>query len=233
MQKTSRRYKQLLKKISKPIYSPIEALQLVGQISNANFIETVDVHIALNLDPKYADQQLRATVILPKGTGKIVKVAVITSGSNVLEAKSSGADIVGSEELIQEISQGRLDFDKLIATPEMMPLIAKLGRLLGPKGLMPSPKAGTVTNDLIKSIVEFKAGKLEYRVDRTGIIHVPFGKANFKTEDFLINLTAIKDSIEKNRPSGSKGKYWKSVYISSTMSPSIPLDINLFRDLSS
>ena len=233
MQKTSRRYKQLLKKISKPIYPPLEALQLAGQMSNVNFIETVEVHISLNLDPKYADQQLRATVTLPKGTGKNVRVAVITSGANLLKARSAGVDIVGSEELIQEISQGRLDFNKLIATPEMMPLIAKLGRLLGPRGLMPSPKAGTVTNDLIKSIAEFKAGKLEYRVDRAGIVHVFLGKANFKTEDLLINLIAIRDSIEKNRPSGSKGKYWKSVYISSTMSPSIPLDINLFRDLSS
>lgn len=231
MQKTSRRYKQLLKKISKPIYSPLEALQLVNQISNVNFVETVDVHIALSLDPKHADQQLRATVILPKGTGKIVRVAVITSGDKLQQAKSAGADIVGAEDLIQEISQGRLDFDKIIATPEMMPVIAKLGRLLGPKGLMPSPKAGTVTNDLLMSIAEFKAGKLEYRVDRTGIVHVPFGKAKFKVEDLFINLVAIKDSIEKNRPSGSKGKYWKSVYISSTMSPSIPVDINLFREL--
>jgi len=233
MQKTSRRYKQLLKKIIKPIYSPLEALQLVDQISNVNFVETVDVHIALGLDPKYADQQLRATVILPKGTGKLVRVAVITSGDRLQQAQSAGADIVGAEDLIQDISQGRLDFDKLIATPDMMPAIAKLGRLLGPKGLMPSPKAGTVTNDLVKSIAEFKAGKLEYRVDRTGIVHVPFGKANFNTEDLLINLIAIKDSIEKNRPSGSKGKYWKSVYISSTMSPSISIDINSFRELSS
>nr|YP_009502071.1 50S ribosomal protein L1 [Porolithon onkodes]ASB29673.1 50S ribosomal protein L1 [Porolithon onkodes] len=231
MQKTSRRYKQLLKKISKPIYSPLEALQLIDQISNVNFIETVDVHIALSLDPKYADQQLRATVILPKGTGKIVRVAVITSNDKLHQAQSAGADIVGGEDLIQEISQGRLDFDKLIATPDMMPVIAKLGRLLGPKGLMPSPKAGTVTNDLLTSIAEFKAGKLEYRVDRTGIAHVPFGKAKFSIEDLLINLVAIKNSIEKNRPSGSKGKYWKSVYISSTMSPSIPIDINLFREL--
>ena len=231
MQKTSRRYKQLLKKISKPIYSPLEALQLIDQISNVNFVETVDVHIALSLDPKYADQQLRATVILPKGTGKIVRVAVITSGDKLQQAQSAGADMVGAENLIQEISQGHLDFDKLIATPDMMPVIAKLGRLLGPKGLMPSPKAGTVTNDLLTSIAEFKAGKLEYRVDRTGIVHVPFGKAKFKVEDLLINLVAIRDSIEKNRPSGSKGRYWKSVYISSTMSPSIPVDINLFKEL--
>jgi large subunit ribosomal protein L1 len=232
MQKTSRRYKQLLKKIIKPLYSPLEALQLVHQISNVNFVETVDVHISLGLDPKYADQQLRATVILPKGTGKLVRVAVITSDDKFQEAQSAGADILGAEDLIQEISNGRLDFDKLIATPDMMPIIAKLGRLLGPKGLMPSPKAGTVTNDLVKSIAEFKAGKLEYRVDRTGIVHVPFGKANFNTEDLLINLIAIKDSIDKNRPSGSKGKYWKSVHISSTMSPSISIDINLFRELS-
>ena len=233
MQKTSRRYKQLLKKISKPIYSPLEALQLIDQISNVNFVETVDVHIALSLDPKYADQQLRATVILPKGTGKIVRVAVITSNDKLKQAQIAGADIVGAEDLIQEISQGRLDFDKLIATPDMMPVIAKLGRLLGPKGLMPSPKAGTVTNDLLTSIAEFKAGKLEYRVDRTGIVHIPFGKAKFSVEDLLINLVAIKNSIERNRPSGSKGKYWKSVYISSTMSPSIPVDVNLFRELNS
>ena len=232
MQKSSRRYKQLLKKIVKPIYTPLEAIQLLLQLSNANFIETVDIHISLGLDPKYADQQLRATVILPKGTGKHVKVAVITQGEQVSEAISAGADISGAHDLIEEISQGRLDFDKLIATPDMMPAIAKLGRLLGPKGLMPSPKAGTVTNDLHKSIAEFKAGKLEYRVDRSGILHVPFGKVNFHENDLLINLIAIKDSVEKNRPSGSKGKYWKSVYLSSTMSPSIPINISTLRELS-
>ncbi len=231
MPKSSRRYSKLLKKVTKSSYDPTEAIKLLKEVSNAKFIETADVHIRLGLDPKYADQQLRSTVVLPKGTGRIVRVAVIARGEQVSEALSAGADIVGSEDLIDEITQGRLDFDKLIATPDVMPLIAKLGRLLGPRGLMPSPKAGTVTNNLFESITEFKAGKLEYRVDRTGIIHVSFGKVNFSANDLLVNLIAIKDSIDKNRPSGSKGKYWKSVYISSTMGPSIPVDIGLLREL--
>ena len=233
MPKSSRRYNQLRKRITKPLYAPEEAINLLSELSNVNFVETVDAHIALGLDPKYADQQLRATVVLPKGTGKKMVVAVIAQGEQLSKALAAGADIAGADDLIQEISQGRLDFDKLIATPDVMPLIAKLGRLLGPKGLMPSPKAGTVTTNLEQSIADFKAGKLEYRVDRTGIVHVPFGKINFHHNDLLINLTSIKNSIEKNRPSGAKGKYWKSVFLSSTMSPSIPIDINLFRELSS
>ena len=231
MPKSSRRYRQLLSKVTQSYYSPMSALDLLPQVSNAKFDETVDVHIALGLDPKYVDQQLRATVILPKGIGKPVRVAVITCGEQITEAISAGADIAGSDDLINEILKGRLDFDKLIATPDVMPSIARLGRLLGPRGLMPSPKAGTVTANLFKSIAEFKAGKLEYRVDRTGIVHVPFGKASFDKNDLLLNLVAIKNSIDKNRPVGSKGKYWKSVYISSTMSPSIQLDINIFKEL--
>ena len=231
MPKSSRRYKQLLQKIKKSVYSPLEALQLLPEIANAHFVETVDVHIALGLDPKYADQQLRATVILPKGTGKTVRVAVIARGEQVAQAISAGADIAGSDDLVNEIAQGRLDFDKLIATPDVMPAIAKLGRFLGPKGLMPSPKAGTVTTNVSDSIAEFKAGKIEYRVDRTGIVHLPCGKVNLSADDLLINLIAIKESIEKNRPQGVKGKYWKSIYISSTMSPSIQIDINMLREL--
>ena len=231
MPKSSRRYKQLMQKIKKSVYSPLEALQLLPEIANANFVETVDVHIALGLDPKYADQQLRATVILPKGTGKTVRVAVIARGEQVAHAISAGADIAGSDDLVHEIAQGRLDFDKLIATPDVMPAIAKLGRFLGPKGLMPSPKAGTVTTNVSDSIAEFKAGKIEYRVDRTGIVHLPCGKVNLSADDLLINLIAIKESIEKNRPQGVKGKYWKSIYVSSTMSPSIQIDINMLREL--
>ncbi len=231
MSKLSRRYKQLAQKIAKTSYSPIDAISLLSQISSANFVETVDLHIALALDPKYADQQLRATVILPKGTGKKMRVAVITSDDRVNEAKAAGADLAGSADLIDEIARGRLDFNKLIATPDVMPLIAKLGRILGPKGLMPSPKAGTVASNLIESIAEFKAGKLEYRVDRAGIVHVSCGKVNFDSSDLLLNLTAVKESIEKNRPTGSKGRYWKSVYLSSTMSPSIQIDVNMFREL--
>nr|QCI09043.1 ribosomal protein L1 [Inkyuleea mariana] len=231
MRKHSRRFNQVLQKIQKNrLYSPLEALDLLKTISSVNFIETIEAHICLGLDPKYADQQLRSTVILPKGTGKKIRVAVITKGEKIKEALSAGADIVGAEDLIDDIIKGRLDFDKLIATPDVMLLIAKLGRLLGPRGLMPSPKAGTVTTELIEAIHEFKSGKLEYRVDRTGIVHVPFGKLNFQLEDLNLNLKALQESIEKNRPSGAKGKYWKSIYLSSTMGPSIPININIFRD---
>nr|YP_009654453.1 ribosomal protein L1 [Pleurostichidium falkenbergii]QCH39740.1 ribosomal protein L1 [Pleurostichidium falkenbergii] len=232
MVKHSRRFSQILQGIKKnSLYSPDEALIMLKKISSVNFIETLEVHISLGLDPKYADQQLRSTVNLPKGSGKFVKVAVITQGDKLNIARSAGADIVGSEDLIEEIFKGRLDFDKLIATPDMMLLIAKLGRLLGPRGLMPSPKSGTVTNELKSSISQFKSGKLEYKVDRTGIVHVPVGKLNFSIDDLKLNLKALQESVDKNKPSGSKGKYWKSLYLSSTMGPGIPVDINLFKDI--
>nr|YP_009396689.1 ribosomal protein L1 [Vertebrata australis]ARW65875.1 ribosomal protein L1 [Vertebrata australis] len=231
MVKRSRRFIEISQKLNKnSLYHPDEALTLLQDLSSVNFIETLEAHISLGLDPKYADQQLRATVILPKGSGKIIKVAVISKGDNLDVALSAGADKVGSEDLIEEIFQGYLDFDKLIATPDMMLLIAKLGRLLGPKGLMPSPKSGTVTNNLKDAISEFKAGKLEYKIDRTGILHVPIGKLNFSTNDLKANLKALQDSIDKNRPTGSRGKYWKSLYLSSTMGPGIPVDINLLKD---
>nr|AYR06396.1 ribosomal protein L1 [Rhodogorgon sp.] len=230
MHKFSRRYRELLDQVTQQVYAPIDAIQLLKKLSNARFVETAEMHVSLGIDPKYPDQQLRATVTLPKGTGKFIKVAVLSRGERVSEALLAGADIAGSEDLIDEILKGRLAFDKLIATPDIMPSIAKLGRVLGPKGLMPSPKAGTVTNSLIESISDFKAGKIEYRVDRSGIIHLPFGKVDFSLHDLVMNLLAVRDSIDKNRPSGSKGKYWKSVYISSTMGPSIPIDIDLLRE---
>lgn len=231
MKQHSRRYKQVLEQITKQNYDPIQAIQLLKRISNANFVETAEVHIALGIDPKYVDQQLRATVILPKGIGKTINIAVITRGQQLSNAISAGADIAGADDLIDKISKGSINFDKLITTPDMMPLIAKLGRQLGPRGLMPSPKAGTVTNNLRQAIIDFKLGKLEYRVDRTGIVHVPFGKISFSVNDLILNMIALKESIEKNRPSGAKGKYWKSVYISSTMSPSIAIDVNRFREI--
>nr|YP_010197271.1 ribosomal protein L1 [Crassiphycus crassissimus]UAD85075.1 ribosomal protein L1 [Crassiphycus crassissimus] len=231
MKKRSRRFNTLLQETKKDkFYAPLEALYLMKNLSNVNFIETAEVHIVLGLDPKYADQQLRATVMLPKGTGKTIRVAVVTTDNKIQQATSAGADVVGGENLINEIKKGRLDFDKLIATPDMMISIAKLGKILGPKGLMPSPKAGTITNDLVKTIEEFKAGKVEYKIDRNGILHIPFGKLNFTTKDLYSNLVTLQQSIDKNRPQGSKGKYWKSIYIASTMGPSIPLDINLLRE---
>nr|QVQ56829.1 ribosomal protein L1 [Erythrocystis saccata] len=228
MVKYSRRFKKIKNQLDESIvYSADEAFELLKKFSSVNFVETLEAHISLGLDPKYADQQLRSTIILPKGSGKKVKVVVITQGQSLNEALSAGADKVGSEDLIEEISKGYLDFDKLIVTPDMMLMIAKLGRILGPRGLMPSPKSGTVTNNLKESINEFKSGKLEYKIDRTGILHVPIGKIDFSVHDLKMNLKALQDSIEKNRPSGSRGRYWKSLYLSSTMGPGIPVDISL------
>lgn len=225
MKKISRRLKTLKSKIEPKLYTIHEAVSVLKATSNAKFQETTEAHICLGLNPKYADQQLRATVILPKGSGKVVRVAVITKGDKLSEATNAGADITGSEELIDEISKGRLDFDKLIATPDVMPLIAKLGRILGPRGLMPSPKAGTVTLDVVKSVNEFKSGKVEYRLDKTGIVHVPFGKSSFPEQDLVANLQTIKESIDRNKPSGAKGKYWKTFFLSNTMGPSVQIDI--------
>ncbi|MDB9310596.1 50S ribosomal protein L1 [Aphanizomenon sp. CS-733/32] len=229
--KVSRRLQALLEKVEDKDYTPLEALALLKETATAKFPEAAEAHIRLGIDPKYTDQQLRTTVALPKGTGQIIRVAVIARGEKVTEATNAGADIAGSEELIEDIQKGMMDFDKLIATPDVMPQVAKLGKLLGPRGLMPSPKGGTVTFDVASAIAEFKAGKLEYRADRTGIVHVMFGKAAFSPEDLLINLKALQESIDRNRPSGAKGRYWRSVYISSTMGPSIAIDIAALREL--
>ncbi|MDB9458695.1 50S ribosomal protein L1 [Dolichospermum circinale CS-1225] len=229
--KVSRRLRALLEKVEDRDYTPLEGLALLKETATAKFAEAAEAHIRLGIDPKYTDQQLRTTVALPKGTGQIIRVAVIARGEKVTEATNAGADIAGSEELIEQIQKGFMDFDKLIATPDVMPQVAKLGKLLGPRGLMPSPKGGTVTFDIGSAIAEFKAGKLEYRADRTGIVHVMFGKAGFSPEDLLINLKALQESIDRNRPSGAKGRYWRSLYVSSTMGPSIAIDISALREL--
>jgi len=225
MKKLSKRMALLSEKIEDRVYQAKDALNLVKENANAKFDETIEAHIRLGIDPKYTDQQLRTTVALPHGTGQTIKIAVITSGENVAKAKAAGADLFGEEDLVEDINKGKMDFDLLIATPDMMPKVAKLGRVLGPRGLMPNPKAGTVTNDIDNAIKEFKAGKLEFRADKAGIVHVRFGKASFSSEALFDNLKTLQEAIDKNKPSGAKGKYWKTMYISSTMGPSVQVDI--------
>ena len=230
MHKLSRRQKNNIQKIENRPYLDIkQAIQIIKETATAKFNETVEFHVNLNIDPKYADQQLRTAMTLPNGSGKTTTIAVLTNENNFEEAQNAGADIVGNDDLISLISQGNINFDLLIATPEIMPKLAKLGRILGPKGLMPSPKSGTVTTTLVNTILEFKKGKFEYKADKTGIVHVSFGKANFTILQLIENLTAIYKSIEQNRPSGVKGKYFKSLYICTTMGPSIQLDLACFN----
>jgi large subunit ribosomal protein L1 len=229
MRKLSRRHKENVEKTKNKIYSNLDqAVEVLQETASAKFVESVELHANLNIDPKYADQQLRTTVTLPHGVGKQVKIAVLTNDENFDEATNAGADIVGNEELIDNITQGNIDFDLLIATPNMMPKLAKLGRVLGPKGLMPSPKSGTVSSTLTATLTDFKKGKFEYKADKTGIVHATFGKVDFTTTQLVENLQAFYNSIEKNRPSGVKGKYFKSLSICSTMGPSIKLDFESF-----
>lgn len=230
MRKLSRRQNENRKKVKNIVHSSLEeAITLLQDTATAKFIESVELHANLNIDPKYADQQLRTTVTLPHGVGKSVRIAVLTNEANFTEATNGKADIVGSQELIDSISQGIINFDLLIATPDMMPKLAKLGRVLGPKGLMPSPKSGTVSTNLTETLADFKKGKFEYKADKTGVVHVNFGKVNFSKNQLIENLRSLYQSIEQNRPSGVKGKYFKSLFICSSMGPSIQLDLNAFN----
>lgn len=230
MRKISRRHKENKEKTSKIVYSTLEeAIEVLKSTATTKFIETVELHANLNIDPKYADQQLRTTVTLPNGIGKQTVIAVLTDENNFAQAESAGADIVGNDSLIEQITQGNIDFDLLITTPNMMPKLAKLGRVLGPKGLMPSPKSGTVTSNLELTLSEFKKGKFEYKADKTGIVHVSFGKVDFENNKLVENLRALYKSIEQNRPSGVKGKYFKSLFICTTMGSSLQLDLNAFE----
>jgi large subunit ribosomal protein L1 len=231
MPKVSKRYSELAAKVADQAYAPHEALELVKVYANARFDETIEAHVRLGIDPKYTDQQLRTTVALPHGTGQTIRIAVIARGEAVAAAKAAGADLAGDDELVETIAKGEMDFDLLIATPDMMPKVAKLGRVLGPRGLMPNPKAGTVTTDLAGAISEFKAGKLEFRADRTGIVHVRFGKASFDVAKLLDNLKALQETIDRNKPSGAKGRYWRSLYVTSTMGPSVQVDFAALQDL--
>lgn len=229
MRKLSRRHQENIEKTKNKIYSNLEdAVKILKETATTKFTESVELHANLNIDPKYADQQLRTTVTLPHGIGKQLTIAVLTNEESFEEAKNAGADIVGNDDLISDITQGNINFDLLIATPNIMPKLAKLGRVLGPKGLMPSPKSGTVTTTLATTLMEFKKGKFEYKADKTGVVHVSFGKANFPENQLIENLEALYRSIEQNRPSGVKGKYFKSLFICTTMGSSIKLDLEIF-----
>ena len=207
------------------LYEPEEAVALVKQISKAKFDETVELSIRLGVDPRHADQQVRGTVVLPHGTGKKVKVLVFAKADKAKEAEAAGADYVGDADLVAKIqSENWFDFDACVATPDMMPVIGRIARLLGPKGLMPNPKSGTVTMDVTKAVNDIKAGKVEYRVDKTSICHCPIGKASFDADKLVENLRVLMDAINKAKPATAKGTYVRSLYMSTTMGPSIRLN---------
>lgn len=210
---------------SSKTYDPAEALELCCKTATAKFDETVELHVRLGVDSRHADQQVRGAVVLPHGTGRVVRVLVVTKGDKVKEAEAAGADFVGGEEMIQKIqTENWFGFDVMIATPDMMGVIGRIGRILGPKGLMPNPKSGTVTMDVAKAIADIKAGKVEYRVDKTSIVHCPIGKASFGPEKLGENLNALMDAINKAKPAAAKGTYVRSLYLSSTMGPSVKVN---------
>jgi large subunit ribosomal protein L1 len=212
------------------LHTPKEAFDLVKSLAKRKFDETVEVAIRLGVDPRKADQMIRGTVSLPHGTGKSVRVAVFAAGDQAREAEAAGADVVGTDDLVAKIEKGFLDFDVAIATPDQMPLVGKLGRTLGPRGLMPNPKTGTVTNDVGKTVEEFKAGKVEYRTDRYGNVHVPIGKVSFDTDALANNYQAVLDEVNRAKPAASKGRYLKGVSTASTMGPGIRIDPNASID---
>ncbi|MDI3328247.1 MAG: 50S ribosomal protein L1 [Alicyclobacillaceae bacterium] len=233
MARVGKRYAEAAKLVDRnKLYEPEEALALVKQVATAKFDETVEVAVRLGVDPKKADQQVRGTVVLPHGTGKSVRVLVFAKGEKAKEAEAAGADVVGDEELIERIQKGWLEFDVAVATPDMMGAVGRLGRILGPKGLMPNPKTGTVTFDVERAVKEIKAGKIEYRVDKAGNIHAPIGKVSFDTEKLVENFHALMDAVQKSKPASAKGQYIRNVTVTSTMGPGIrvnPLQIAAAR----
>ncbi|HOB35400.1 MAG: 50S ribosomal protein L1 [Firmicutes bacterium] len=225
MAKKSKRIQEQLKQFDRQTqYSPKEALEIVKNMASAKFDETVELAVKLGVNPKHADQQLRGAVVLPHGTGKSVKVLVFAKGEKAAEAEKAGADYVGDADLIEKIQGGWLDFDVAVATPDMMGAVGKLGRILGPKGLMPNPKTGTVTMDVARAVKEIKAGKIEYRTERAGIVHVPIGKVSFAVEQLLENFMTVIETLIKVKPAAAKGQYLRSVTVSSTMGPGVKIN---------
>jgi len=230
--KRGKNYQEAAKKVDPDtLHQPLQALKLVKDNASAKFDESVEVHLRLGVDPRKADQQVRGTVILPHGTGKKVRVAVFAQGDKAKEAEDAGADIVGAADLAEKIEKGWFDFDVSIATPDMMNVVGKLGRVLGPRGLMPNPKSGTVTFDVGKAVKDIQKGKVEYRTDKYGIVHVVVGKVSFSEKQLVENYAALLDEIIRVKPSAAKGKYIKSISIASTMGPGIKVDSMKVRDL--
>jgi large subunit ribosomal protein L1 len=231
MARHGKKYQDAYKLVDREtLYEPKEAIELVEKTATKNFDETIEVAVRLGVDPRHADQQVRGTVTLPHGTGKTVRVAVFAKGDKIVEAEEAGADYAGADELLAKVEGGFFDFDVAVATPDMMGAVGRLGRVLGPKGLMPNPKSGTVTFDVGKAVQEIKAGKIEYRVDKSSIVHAPIGKKSFGQEKLTENLKVFMDAIIKARPSAAKGQYLRSVVLSSTMGPGIKLNPQRIMD---
>jgi large subunit ribosomal protein L1 len=224
MKKHGKKYTAARELVEDRPYALDEAVPLVQKIKFAKFDETVALSIRLGVDPKHADQMVRGTVVLPHGLGKSKRVLVIASAAKQKEAEDAGADLIGGEELVDKIAGGWIDFDAVVATPDMMRVVGKLGKVLGPRGLMPNPKTGTVTPDVATAVKEIKAGKVEFRVDKTGIVHAPVGKTSFPAQSLVDNATALLDSIVKAKPAAAKGKYFRSITVSSTMGPGVKID---------
>lgn len=229
MAKHGKKYNEALAKITEEAYSPLEAMKLAKETAYAKYDETVEAHFHLGIDTRQADQQVRGSISLPNGTGKTVRVAVFAEGEKAKEAEAAGAEIVGSDDLVQDIQKGIIEFDAAVATPDMMSKVGRLGKILGPRNLMPNPKLGTVTMDVTKAVKELKGGKVEYRADRYGICHVICGKVSFTAEQLAENYGVLYDELLRVKPSAAKGKYVKSVSISTTMGPGIPVDDSVKR----